>query len=195
MRQLQDISAWQEYGGRRRRETSQQQLSVHGDGWKAPDTCSSTSEEPRAPRRGSNSLCTSWTVMTTLPIKKPCSALVHLKSHCSESTHLDIRKVPFYRYFGKESKTVSFVTSLWKKNSCLSPRRMNQQRNTLLQNIFKHTQKRVGELCPRRLLCWLFVRETHLAEDVQAMFFFHVLVAERKPWPPQVDLLQRAEEH
>lgn len=114
MRQPQDISAWQEYGRRRRREMSQQRLSVCGDGWKTPDTRSSTSEEPKAPWTwcGSNCLCASRTVMTTLPIKKTCSAVVHLKSHSSERVHLDIRKVPFYKYFGKENKTVFCVTSL-----------------------------------------------------------------------------------
>ena len=109
MRQPQDVSAWQEYGGRRRRDMSQQRLSARGDGWKTPNIRSSTSEELRAPRTwcGRNSLCTSRTVMTTLPIKKTCSALVHLKSHCSESTQLDIRKVPFFKYLEKKVKQFS----------------------------------------------------------------------------------------
>lgn len=113
MRQRQDVSAWQEYGGRRRREKSQQRLTAHGGGSKTPDTRSSTSEKPRAPWAwcASNHLCISRTVMTTLPRKKS-SVLVHLKFRCSESTHLHIREVPFLKYFGKESRTVSIVTAL-----------------------------------------------------------------------------------
>lgn len=159
MRQPQDISAWQEYGGRRRREMSQQWLSVCGDGWKTPDTRSSTSEEPRAPRTwcGSNCLCTSQNIMTTLPIKKTCSAVVHLKSHSSEGVHLNIRKVAFYKYFGKENKTVFCVTSLWKKHSCLSPRRMNQQKEHItpkyLQAQTKGGRRIVSKVMPMWALC------------------------------------------
>lgn len=116
MRQLQDISAWQEYGGGRW-ETSQQHLSAYVDGWKTPDTRSSTSDILRALQTwcGRNSLCTSQAIMTSLPMKRACSSLVHLKCQSSKSTHLSIKKEPFHKYIGRESITVFFVTSLWKK--------------------------------------------------------------------------------
>lgn len=141
MRQLQGISTWQEYGGRRW-ETSQQHLSAYTDGWKTPDTRSSTSDVLRAQQTwcGRNSLCTSWPIMTFLPMKRTSFALVHLKYQNSKSTHLSIKA--FYKYIGKKKiVTVFFVTSLWKKDSCLSSRTMNQQKNTLLQNT-KHTKKK-----------------------------------------------------
>lgn len=181
MRQLQDISAWQEYGGRRW-ETSQQHLSAYVDGWKTPDTRNSTSDIPRALQTGcgSNSLCTSWAIMTSLPMKKTCSALVHLKSQSSKSTRLSIKKAPYYKYFGKESITLFFVTSLWKKIPAYLVEAWINRGTRYSKKSLQAYKKGVGGLCLKWLPCCLFVYETYRTEKAQAMFFFLVFISPKE---------------